>query len=106
MPQFTLDTLASLIASRETALADASYTRTLLDAGIARCCKKFGEEAVEMVIAAVEKDRTAIRNEAADVLYHLLVVLQASSVSLQDVVGELERRTIRSGHEEKASRKG
>ena len=105
MSAFSLDSLAQLIASRAAAPADKSYTRSLLDAGIARSAKKFGEEAIEMVIAAIERDRTSLKNEAADVLYHLLVVLQAGSVSLQDVVEELERRTLRSGHEEKASRK-
>ncbi len=105
MSAFTLDSLASLIASRAAAPSDTSYTRSLLDGGIARSTKKFGEEAFELVIAAMERDRTAIKNEAADVLYHLLVVLQAGSVSLQDVISELERRTLRSGHEEKASRK-
>lgn len=105
MSAFSLDSLAGLIASRATATADTSYTRSLLDAGISRSSKKFGEEAIEMVIAAMEGNQAAIKNEAADVVYHLLVVLQASGVSLQDVVEELERRTIRSGHEEKASRK-
>lgn len=106
MTAFTLKSLAQLVASRAAGPADKSYTRTLLDAGVAVSAKKFGEEAVEFVIAAVERDRTAMKNEAADVLYHLLVVLQASSVSLQDVIGELERRTKRSGLEEKAGRQG
>ena len=104
MSAFNLDSLANLIASRAAAPADRSYTRSLLDGGIAHSSKKFGEEAVELVIAAMERDQTAIKNEAADVVYHLLVVLQAASVSLQDVVSELERRTLRSGLEEKASR--
>eukprot|EP01037_Dinobryon_pediforme_P030767 gene30767-34971_t len=74
-------------------------------AGPARAAKKFGEEAVELVIAAVEGETGAIRSEAADVLYHLMVVLRTRGIELQDVLKELETRTTRSGHEEKASRK-
>jgi len=102
---FTLDTLEAIIARRAEASAESSYTRSLLDKGVAHCAKKFGEEAVEATIAAVAQDDDALRAEAADVLYHLLVVLKARSVPLADVVGELERRSNRSGHEEKASRK-
>jgi phosphoribosyl-ATP pyrophosphohydrolase len=101
---FTLDDLAHLIASRASADADGSYTRTLLDSGAARIAKKFGEEAFEAAIAAVQGDREALRAEAADVLYHLLVLLQAGGVPLQDVVEELARRTRQSGLQEKASR--
>lgn len=104
MTSFTLDTLAAIVALRASANAEKSYTRSLLEAGIGRCAKKFGEEAVEMVIAAVERDKLALTSEAADVLYHLLVVLHSGGVSLQDVMQELERRTTRSGHAEKASR--
>jgi phosphoribosyl-ATP pyrophosphohydrolase len=101
---FTLDDLSHLIASRARADADSSYTRTLLDSGVARIAKKFGEEAFEAAIAAVQGDREALRAEAADVLYHLLVLLQAGGVPLQDVVEELARRTRQSGLQEKASR--
>jgi phosphoribosyl-ATP pyrophosphohydrolase len=101
---FTLDDLARLIASRAAAAADSSYTRSLLDAGAARIAKKFGEEAFEAAIAAVQGDREALRDEAADVLYHLLVLLQDGGVPLQDVVEELARRTLQSGLQEKASR--
>jgi phosphoribosyl-ATP pyrophosphohydrolase len=101
---FTLDDLARLIAIRADADADSSYTRSLLDAGAARIAKKFGEEAFEAAIAAVQGDREALRDEAADVLYHLLVLLQDGGVPLQDVVDELARRTLQSGHQEKASR--
>ena len=104
MPAFALDTLAAIIAGRAAALADNSYTRSLLDKGLTHTARKFTEEAVELLIAAVENDKAAMKMEAADVLYHLLVVLQAGGVSLQDVVGELERRTSRSGHAEKAAR--
>ncbi|WP_237477362.1 phosphoribosyl-ATP diphosphatase [Lichenibacterium dinghuense] len=101
---FTLGELERLIAERGHAMADKSYTRSLLDAGVPRIAKKFGEEAVEAVIAAVEKDKPALLSEAADVIYHLLVLLHASNLSLDQVVGELGRRTRQSGHEEKASR--
>jgi phosphoribosyl-ATP pyrophosphohydrolase len=103
-PAFTLDDLERLIASRASAVADESYTRSLLDSGTARIAKKFGEEAFELAIAAVERDPHALKLEAADVLYHLMVLLQDGGVMLQDVVGELARRTQQSGHQEKASR--
>ncbi len=101
---FTLDDLARLIASRASATGDKSYTRSLLDSGTARIAKKFGEEAFEAAIAAVERDGAGLKGEAADVLYHLLVLLQDGGVPLQDVIEELARRTQQSGHQEKASR--
>jgi phosphoribosyl-ATP pyrophosphohydrolase len=101
---FTLDDLAKLIKSRARAEMDESYTRTLLESGTARIAKKFGEEAFEAVIAAVENDGMALKMEAADVLYHLLVLLQDGGVPLQDVIDELARRTQQSGLQEKASR--
>ena len=102
---FTLDDLARTIGERARASADVSYTRSLLDKGAAHCARKFGEEAIELAIAAVAQDEAAVKAEAADVLYHLLVVLQARGVPLSAVVGELETRTRRSGHEEKAARR-
>ncbi len=101
---FTLDDLALLIASRASATGDQSYTRSLLESGTARIAKKFGEEAFEAAIAAVERDGAGLKAEAADVLYHLLVLLQDGGVPLQDVIEELARRTQQSGHQEKASR--
>jgi phosphoribosyl-ATP pyrophosphohydrolase len=101
---FSLDDLAALIKSRRNDSASKSYTKTLLDAGVARVAKKFGEEAVEAVIAAMEGDGNALKNEAADVLYHLLVLLESRDVSLSEVVTELERRTAQSGLAEKAAR--
>jgi phosphoribosyl-ATP pyrophosphohydrolase len=101
---FTLHDLAALIAQRAQSTADQSYTKSLLASGTGRIAKKFGEEAVEAVIAAVQKDRSALKLEAADVLYHLLVLLQDGGVSLQDVIDELAWRTRQSGHQEKASR--
>ncbi|MEJ0049824.1 MAG: phosphoribosyl-ATP diphosphatase [Methylovirgula sp.] len=105
MSQFTLADLAAIIAQRANADAKDSYTKSLLQAGPARAAKKLGEEAVETVIAAVEGEPKALVNESADLLYHLLVVLQTRGVALDDVVAELERRTRQSGHEEKAARK-
>lgn len=104
MSRFSLSDLASLIALRAKAGADRSYTKSLLDKGPAHAARKFGEEAIEAVIAAVEGDASSLTNEAADVLYHLLVVLQTRSVPLQNVIDELERRTAMSGLEEKAAR--
>jgi phosphoribosyl-ATP pyrophosphohydrolase len=101
---FTIDDLAKIIALRAQASSDKSYTRSLLEKGPRGAAKKFGEEAVELVIAAVGQDDDALRAEAADVLYHLLVLLKSREVSLGEVLAELERRTARSGHEEKASR--
>jgi phosphoribosyl-ATP pyrophosphohydrolase len=105
MSQFTLADLAAIIAQRANADAKDSYTKSLLQAGPARAAKKLGEEAVETVIAAIEGDPKALVSESADLLYHLLVVLQVRGVALDDVLTELERRTGQSGHEEKAARK-
>jgi phosphoribosyl-ATP pyrophosphohydrolase len=102
---FSLDDLAATIDSRAGASAEKSYTRALLEKGPRGAAKKFGEEAVELVIAAVGEDDQALRSEAADVLYHLLVVLKSREISLGEVLAELERRTVRSGHEEKAARR-
>lgn len=104
MSDFGLADLAVLIAERDKADADASYTKSLLVAGPARAAKKMGEEAVEVVIAAVEGDARALVSESADLLYHLLVVLQSRKVPFADVLAELKRRTSQSGHSEKASR--
>lgn len=105
MASDTLERLEATIRARRQASADKSYTRQLLDAGPARCAKKFGEEAVETVIAAVHQDETALKAEAADLLYHLLVLLESRDVRLADVLAVLEGRVGTSGLEEKASRK-
>jgi phosphoribosyl-ATP pyrophosphohydrolase len=83
-----------------------SYTRKLLDRGVAQCAKKLGEEAVETVLAAVGEDRERLIGEAADLVYHLLVVLRARGVTLAEVEAALAERTRQSGLDEKASRKG
>lgn len=100
----TLATLMRVIEERRGSDAGASYTKSLLEAGPERCAKKFGEEAVEAVIAAVSGDREALKTETADVLYHLLVLLSASNVALEEVLIELEGRMGLSGHEEKRAR--
>ncbi len=104
MTGFTLADLEARIAARAAASPEDSWTAKLLAAGPERAAKKFGEEAVEAVIAAVKGDRAELIAESADVLYHLLVVLKARDVALQDVLSQLEARTARSGLAEKAAR--
>ena len=105
MTSFTLDDLARIVAERAAAPATESYTAKLLSDGPAQAAKKLGEEAVEAALAAVLNDRQNLTAEAADVLYHLLVVLQGANIPLSDVMAELERRTAQSGLAEKAARK-
>lgn len=102
----TLERLAATIHARRSSEADRSYTRQLLEGGPARCAKKLGEEAVEVVIAAVHQDDAAVKAEAADLLYHLLVLLEARGIGLGDVLAVLDARTGASGLEEKAARNG
>ena len=102
---FTLDDLARIIADRASTPAEQSYTAKLLAKGPAHAAKKLGEEAVEAAIAAVQGDRAGLVAEAADVLYHLLVVLEGAHVALDEVMNELQRRTAQSGLVEKASRR-
>ena len=100
----SLDRLAATIAGRKGTDPASSWTAKLLAAGPEACAKKFGEEAVEAVIEAVKGDRNRLTSEAADVLYHLLVMLAARDVTLDAVLAELDRRTGTSGIEEKAAR--
>jgi phosphoribosyl-ATP pyrophosphohydrolase len=99
-----LGRLAATIKARRAATADTSYTRQLLDAGVPRCAKKLGEEAVEVVIASLSEDDEALKGEAADLVYHLLVLLEARGLAIDDVLATLERRMGTSGIDEKASR--
>lgn len=99
-----LDDLAATIAARQGADPDSSYTASLFARGPAKCAEKFGEEAVEAIIAAARGDTENLRAEAADVVYHLLVMLAASGLTLDDVRDELRRREGVSGHAEKAAR--
>lgn len=100
----TLDRLAALIHARRQGEADTSYTRQLLDAGAEKCARKFGEEAIETVLAGVGSDGKALTAEAADTLYHLLVLLECRGVALADVYAELDRRMGTSGLDEKRNR--
>lgn len=101
----TIDKLFATIAARKGADPATSYTAKLLAAGIEKCAKKFGEEATETVIAAIQRDKTELAKESADVLYHLLVLWAASGITPQDVYAVLQSREGQSGLEEKASRK-
>lgn len=104
MTDFRLSDLDRIVAARLREGGEASYTASLAAAGQPKAAQKLGEEAVETVIAAVAGDGDALRDEAADLLYHLVVVLRLGGISLEAVMAELERRTVRSGLEEKASR--
>lgn len=106
MDSFSLYDLERRVAERAEASVEVSYTRKLLDRGVAQCAKKLGEEAVELALAAVAEDRQRLIEESADLLYHLLVVLKARGIKLADVETELAARTARSGLAERASRKG
>lgn len=100
----TLQDLADLIASRKDADPDSSWTAKLLSQGPEKCAEKFGEEAIEAIVEAVKGDKEKLTAEAADVLYHLLVMLTARDVALADVLAELARRQGTSGIAEKAAR--
>ena len=100
----TLDRLAAVIEARKGADPSTSYTAKLLAEGAARQGKKFGEEAVEAVIAAVQGDKDTLAAESADVIYHWLVLLAGAEVSLDAVAAKLQAREGTSGIAEKASR--
>lgn len=105
MSAFTLETLDAIVAARAASSAEKSYTKSLLDAGPGRTARKFGEEAIELVVAATSGESHDVVAEAADVVFHLLVLLRSRGVEWSRVVSELEGRTAQSGHAEKASRK-
>jgi phosphoribosyl-ATP pyrophosphohydrolase len=105
MASFTVHDLEQRVRERaQQAGTEASYTRRLLDGGVERCARQFGEEAIETVLAAVSEDRERLIAEAADLVYHLLVMLAARGIALADVEAELAARTRQSGLAEKASR--
>jgi phosphoribosyl-ATP pyrophosphohydrolase len=105
MGQFDqLTQLTADIAVKAKASPDTSYTARLISKGAAKCAKKFGEEAVELVLASVSGNSSETVAEAADVLYHFLVLLQAAGVSPDDVMAQLKRREGTGGLVEKASR--
>lgn len=99
-----LDRLSATIEARKGADPDSSWTAKLFAKGPEKCAEKFGEEAVEAIIAAVKNDRENLVYEAADVLYHLAVMLAAREVRLDEVLAELDRRAGTSGLAEKAAR--
>ena len=99
-----LDRLFATISARQGGDPSQSYTAKLLAAGPEKCAKKFGEEAVEAVIAAIQCNKTELAKESADVLYHLLVLWAASGVTPEDVYAVLKAREAQSGLEEKAAR--
>jgi len=97
--------LAQTIAERAGQASDSSYTAQLLGKGSEKCAKKFGEEAIELVLASLDPNENHLIAESADVLYHLLVLLKSRNVELRAVMDELDRRTVQSGLQEKAARK-
>ncbi len=104
MARFTLNSLEKIIAERADGTDGSSYTATLISCGVEKCAQKMGEEAVETAIAAAVRDRPELTKESADLLYHLMVVLNVSGIALKDVMAELDRRTSQSGIAEKAAR--
>src|ERR1700682_5403363 len=105
MSRFTIHDLVTIMDTRAASGGGASYTRKLLDKESEHCAKKFGEEAVETVIAAIENDRDHLVAESADLLFHLLVLLKSRGVTLEDVEAALAQRTSMTGLEEKAARR-
>jgi phosphoribosyl-ATP pyrophosphohydrolase len=103
---FTLEQLDERVLLRATASPDESYTARMVALGVKRCAQKFGEEAVEAVVAAAGGDKGELIGEAADTLFHLLILLHVADVPLDAVMVELEARTRQSGLQEKASRGG
>lgn len=100
----TLDELAAVIDARASADPDSSWTAKLLAKGPEKCAEKFGEEAIEAIIEAVKDDKPRLTSEAADVVFHLLVMLKSRNIPLADVMNELAQRQGQSGLTEKASR--
>ena len=106
MSDSVLSELAATIRARREESADKSYTRQLLDGGAQKCAKKLGEEAIETVIAAIAEEDDALRAEAADLVYHLLVLLEARGIEITEVLDILRGRMGVSGLDEKRSRPG
>jgi phosphoribosyl-ATP pyrophosphohydrolase len=106
MDDFTIYDLERRVDERANAEPDVSYTRKLLDRGVAQCAKKLGEEAVELALASVVESRERLIDETADLIYHLLVVLKARDIKLSEVETVLGMRAGQTGLQEKSSRKG
>lgn len=104
MADRVLNELAGVIKARRSSTAEKSYTKSLIEGGAEKCAKKLGEEAVETVIAAMGQDNDAFRQEVADLLYHLLVLLELKQIDLNEIEQILAARMGLSGHEEKANR--
>jgi len=100
----TLQRLAATVRTRRTEAADKSYTRQLLESGPERCARKFGEEAIETVVAGLAQDDAALTNEAADLLFHLIVLLESRNIDFDSVLRVLESREGVSGLAEKSAR--
>jgi phosphoribosyl-ATP pyrophosphohydrolase len=100
----TFEELEQIVATRAAASTDESWTAKLLAKGPEKCAEKFGEESIEAIIEAIKGDRDRLTSEAADVLFHLLVMLKSRDVALADVMAELARRQGQSGLQEKANR--
>jgi phosphoribosyl-ATP pyrophosphohydrolase len=100
----TLEELEQIVTARASASTDESWTAKLLAKGPEKCAEKFGEESIEAIIEAIKGDRDRLTSEAADVLFHLLVMLKSRDVALADVMAELARRQGQSGLQEKANR--
>jgi phosphoribosyl-ATP pyrophosphohydrolase len=105
MSDFTIYDLERRVHERAQASPEVSYTRKLLDRGVAQCAKKLGEEAIETALAAVGEERDRLIAEASDLLYHLLVLLKARGIALAEVEQALAARTAQTGLDEKAARK-
>lgn len=99
-----LEDLFDIVEEHSKKPADKSWTATLISLGPQKCAEKFGEEAIETIIEAIKEDKSALIKEAADVLFHLFVMLKSQNIHLADVLKELEKRKGKSGLEEKASR--
>ena len=100
----TLQTLEQTIIARKSADPSSSWTAKLLAKGPEKCAEKFGEDAMEAIIEAVKGDRQALTSEAADVIYHLMVMLASRNIAFNDVIDELSRRSSMSGIDEKSQR--
>lgn len=105
MSTFSLTDLEAIVEQRSSAGADTSYTASLLEKGALKCAEKFGEEAVELALATAAQEQTDVANEAADVLFHLMVLLRSRGVALEQVMDILNQRTSQSGLAEKAARR-
>jgi phosphoribosyl-ATP pyrophosphohydrolase len=105
MAEFTIYDLERRVNERAQASPEVSYTRKLLDRGVAQCAKKLGEEAIEVALAAVGEGRDRLIAEASDLIYHLLVLLKSRGITLAEVEQALAARTAQSGLDEKAARK-